>query len=223
MYLRAVEPNRVFEFGYERDELQFDLRYEALMRPLVSGGDSDLFSQGGHLDQPGHVTGWMRLRGEKIEVDCLAQRDRAWGPRRDNRQPQVAYCYGTASATNAFLAVSAIKHRGDEDRVFTGYYMHDGVWSKMSSGRARVERDDKGSGRPGRTSRPGRARSPARRRPASTVSRLFSYPYPSMVCINSLTDGNSTASECWGEDQDCWPPRRWRDYRTAERTRTAAR
>ena len=29
---------------------------------------------------------------------ALAMRDRAWGPRRDNRQMRVAYCYGTASA-----------------------------------------------------------------------------------------------------------------------------
>jgi hypothetical protein len=50
-----------------------------------------------------------------------------------------------------------------------------------------------------------------------TVSRLFSYPYPSMVCINSLTRWELNGEECWGEDQDCWPPRRWRDYRTAQR------
>jgi hypothetical protein len=214
MYLRAVEPNRVFEFGYETDEITFDLRWEAVMRPLVSGGESDLFNRGGHLDQPGHVTGVMTLRGERMEVDCFAQRDRAWGPRRDNRQPQVAYCYGTASATNAFLAVSAQKRRGDKDLVFTGYYMHDGVWAKMVSGLREVERDVKGAvaavhiegedelGR----------RLDVR---GETVSRLFDPTYPSMICINSLTRWELNGEQCWGEDQDCWPPRRWRDYRAA--------
>jgi hypothetical protein len=210
MHLRAVEPNRVFEFGYANDELQFELRYEALMRPMVSGGESDLFHSGGHLDQPGHVTGWMTLRGERIEVDCLAQRDRAWGPRRDNRQPQVAYCYGTVSADEAFLAVSAIKHRGDDDTVFTGYHMQEGVWSSMVSGRRTVERDAQGAvakvwieGKDalGRTLEAS----------GETVSRLFDFPYPSMLCINSLTRWDLRGQECWGEDQDAWPLRRWRD------------
>jgi hypothetical protein len=218
MYLRAIEPNRVFEFGYESDELKFDLRFNALMRPLLSGGESDLFNQGGHLDQPGHVTGSMVLRGERIEVDCFAQRDRAWGPRRDNRQPQVAYCYGTASATSAFLAVSALKHRGDDDLVFSGYYMHEGVWAKIVSGNRRVERDERG----GVTKVVIEAADELGRQmyaTGETVSRLFGYPYPSMLCINSLTRWDFNGQECWGEDQDCWPPRRWRDSRTAKNGR----
>jgi hypothetical protein len=214
LWFKAIEPNQVFEFGCERDELQFELRYEALTKPMVSGGGSDLFSHGGHLDQPGHVTGWMRLRGEHIDVDCLAQRDRAWGPRRDNRQPQVAYCYGTASADNAFLTVSAIKKRGDDDRVFTGYYMHDGQWALMTSGSRRVERDAQGAvSRVFIEATDELGRSIAVE--GNTVSRLFSYPYPSMLCINSLTRWELNGEECWGEDQDCWPPRRWRDTRTA--------
>ncbi|MCW2529529.1 MAG: hypothetical protein JWM76_4389 [Pseudonocardiales bacterium] len=218
MYLRAIEPNRVFEFGYASDELQFELRFEALMRPLVSGGESDLFSQGGHLDQPGHVTGWMNLQGEQIPVDCFAQRDRAWGPRRDNRQPQVAYCYGTASATDAFLAISAIKRRGDDDAVFGGYNMHDGVWAKMKSGLRTVERDDQGAVVRVHIEAVDELGRDLNVR-GETVSRLFGYPYPSMLCINSLTRWELNGVECWGEDQDAWPPRRWRDYRTAERAK----
>ena len=215
MRLRAVKPNRVFEFSFQSDELEVDLRYEALMRPLVSGGESDLFSEGGHLDQPGHVTGSMVLRGERIEVDCLAQRDRAWGPRRDNRQPRVAYEYGTASATNAFLAVSAQKKDGP-DRIFTGYYMHDGTWAKMVSGTREVERDTQG--------RPAHVRIEGEDElgrwlqvEGETVSRLFIPGYPSMLVLNSLTRWDLNGEEAWGEDQDTWSPRRWRDFRAAAR------
>uniref|UniRef100_UPI0021C020C8 DUF932 domain-containing protein n=1 Tax=Frankia gtarii TaxID=2950102 RepID=UPI0021C020C8 len=42
---RAVRPGHTYEIGYTSDELTLDLRYEALMRPLVSGGESDLFAQ----------------------------------------------------------------------------------------------------------------------------------------------------------------------------------
>jgi hypothetical protein len=34
-----------------------------------------------HLDQLGHITGELTLRGERIAVDCYSVRDRTWGPR----------------------------------------------------------------------------------------------------------------------------------------------
>jgi hypothetical protein len=34
-----------------------------------------------HLDQLGHVTGELRLDGERIALDCYSVRDRTWGPR----------------------------------------------------------------------------------------------------------------------------------------------
>jgi hypothetical protein len=159
----------------------------------------------------------MKLRGEEIAVDCFAQRDRAWGPRRDNRQPQVAYVYGTASATSAFLAVSARKRRDDtEDRVFSGYYMHDGEWALMASGTREVERDERGcvvDVRIDATDQLGR-RLQVHGEP---VSRLISSEYPSMLLVNSLTRFDLHGEEAWGEDQDTWGIRRWRDFRAEAR------
>jgi len=37
--------------------------------------------------------------------------------------------------------------------------------------------------------------------------------YPSMLCLNSLMEWDCDGWRAWGEDQDCWHPRRWRDYR----------
>jgi hypothetical protein len=34
-----------------------------------------------HLDQLGHLTGELTLRGERIPIDCYSVRDRTWGPR----------------------------------------------------------------------------------------------------------------------------------------------
>jgi hypothetical protein len=217
MTLKQIVPNRVFDFTWSSDELELELRFEALMRPLLSGGGSDLFNAGGHLDQPGRVHGRMKLRGEEIEVDCLSQRDRAWGPRRDNRQPQVAYVYGTASADSAFLAISALKKRDDTvDRVFSGYYMHEGVWAHMVSGTREVTRDDEG-----RMTRVWIDATDELGRRLQTegepVSRLISSEYPSMLLINSLTRFDLHGQDAWGEDQDTWGARRWRDFRAAAR------
>ncbi len=157
----------------------------------------------------------MKLLGEEVAVDCMAQRDRAWGPRRDNRQPRVAYVYGATSSTNAFLAVSAQK-KGGPDNIFTGYYMHEGTWAKMVSGRREVDRDALGRVAHVRidgTDELGRSLQVE----GETVSRLFITAYPSMVVINSLTRFVLNGEECWGEDQDTWSPRRWRDFKATLR------
>jgi hypothetical protein len=43
-----------------------------------------------HIDQLGHVTGELVLRGERIAIDCHSVRDRTWGPRpgHDGAQPR---------------------------------------------------------------------------------------------------------------------------------------
>jgi hypothetical protein len=119
--------------------------------------------------------------------------------------------YGAASATNAFLAVSAQK-RGGDDNIFTGYYMHDGVWARMASGHREVERDENGRVAVVRIDGTDEL---GRRLQAEgvTVSRLFIPAYPSMLVINSLTRWDLHGEEGWGEDQDTWSPRRWRDFK----------
>lgn len=215
MTLLALEAGRVYELGYDSDELKLELRYEALMRPMISRGTPP-FSVAGHLDQPGHVTGRMVLHGEEMPVDCFAMRDRAWGPRRDGRQPKVGYAYATVSAEAAFLSVS-VHRRDDLDRVSTGYLMRDGEWALLSSGTREVERDrhgrpativiraEDGLGR--QVDAVGRA-----------VSRQVFTAYPSMFCWNSLVCWEYDGVECWGEDQDVWGPRRWREYAVSLRS-----
>jgi len=208
MTVKAVDPTRVFELGYESRDLTLELRYEALMQPLVSRGTPP-FTVAGHIDQPGHVTGRMVLHGEELAVDCYAMRDRAWGPRIDGRQPKIGYSYATASADSAFLSISIDRREGDN--VSTGYLMRDGVWSRLASGTREVERDERG--RPAvvtidaadELGRRVRAR-------GTTVSRQVFTAYPSMFCWNSLARWELDGVECWGEDQDVWSPQRWRRF-----------
>jgi hypothetical protein len=209
MTINAREPGRVYDLGYDSRELQLELRYEALMRPMLSRGTPP-FSVAGHLDQPGRVTGRMVLNGEEIAVDCMAMRDRAWGPRRDGRQPKVGYAYATISETSAFLSVS-VHRRDDLDRVTTGFLMRDGTWAKLARGTRDVVRDEKG--------RPARIEIDAEDelgRPVQAVgeavSRQVFTAYPSMFCWNSLVRWTFEGQTCWGEDQDVWSPGRWREY-----------
>jgi len=213
--VKSVKPGHTFEFGYRSADLDVELRYEALMQPLLSGGESEMFHKGGHLDQPGHVTGRMKLFGEDIAVDCYAMRDRAWGPRKDRKQLRVGYSYATASANSAFLVMSYVDRAG-EDKVFNGFLMRDGTWSKVISGSRIVERDANGHvaavhvdardelGRPLITS-------------GRVLTRMVFTPYPTMLNWSGLAQWELDGQSCWGEDQDVWALPQWRDHARAVR------
>jgi hypothetical protein len=223
MWLRCIEHGRRFEFGYDRDDLRIDLRWDALMQPLLTR-QAPPYDLGSHVDQLGHVTGTMTLYGEAIPVDCFAMRDRSWGLRRNGPQAKVGYCYGTQSADDAFLAISVDRRQPDgtrRDGITGGFLMRDGVWSLLADGTRSVTRDEEG--RPAtvvidavdQLGRPLVAT-------GSTVSRQVFLAYPSMFCWNSLAQWRWGADETagcsgWGEDQDIWHPRRWRDHARALR------
>jgi hypothetical protein len=206
--LSCIEPGKTFRFGAKNADLEIDLTYEAIMKPLVTRGEPP-FNHGNHIDQPGRVRGHFVLQGEEIPVDCFAMRDRSWGIRRDGRQPQVGYCYAIASEHSAFLSISV--QRQGVDGVLTGFLMRDGVWSKLRDGTRTVERDSEG--------RPAfihvEARDALGRQLSATGearSRQVFTTYPSMFCWNSLVRWDFEGAVSWGEDQDIWHPRRWREH-----------
>jgi hypothetical protein len=57
-----------------------------------------------HLDQLGHITGEMTLRGERLAIDCYSVRDRTWGPRRAHD--------GAARPEDRARAASRVRHPG---------------------------------------------------------------------------------------------------------------
>lgn len=212
MTLVAEEPGAVYSLGYEhRDELALRLRYEAVTEPLVTDGVPPF--NHGHVDQLGRVTGTMVLHGEEIAVDCLAMRDRSWGPRREGPQPRAGYSYAGANAGTSFLAVSVDSPRSTG--IGMGFLARDGAQSHLVSGHRQVERDR--AGRP--VSLHIRAHDDAGRPLVAdgvVVSRQALVPYSSMLCWNSLVRWEVDGVTCWGEDQDVWHPRTWRRF-TAER------
>ena len=158
--------------------------------------------------------GLVREKIAQMAVDCFAMRDRSWGPRQDGRQPQVGYSYATQDEDNAWLAVTVGK--GQDYHVTTGFLVRDGVWAQMASGHREVERDEHGS--PLRytieaTDLLGRTV----RATGSMISRQVFNAYPSMFCWNALVDWSADGFRGFGEDQDCWHPRKWRQFVMARR------
>jgi hypothetical protein len=208
MRLRCLEPGRQFQFAYTNDDVSFDLRYDALMQPMLTR-EAPPFNHGTHIDQPGRVSGRMVLRGEEVAVDCIAMRDRSWGIRKPRRQPKLGYCHATAGPDSSFLTISV--ERNGIDGVIRGYLMRDGTWASVTSGSRSVERDR--LGRPAvihidAVDELGRSLEAV----GTTVSRQVFTAYPDMFCWNSLTRWDFDGGTAWGEDQDIWHPRKWRDH-----------
>jgi hypothetical protein len=137
-------------------ELQLDLIYEGLVeattaaRSISMDGITDTTGIG-HLDQPCHVTGTIRLNGTASEVDVYEVRDQRWGPRSDLRTPTLpdspdqpvggSYTYGL-SAGVSFVANTL--GGMEQTAVRGGFLVKDGELATLVSGTRTVE------GEPGR-------------------------------------------------------------------------
>ena len=113
------------------------------------------------------------------------------------------------SPDHAFLAIS-IDQQG-EDLVSSGFLQRDGERSPRGRGERGVVRDDRGHPTQitvDATDEQGRVLHAV----GNVVSRQVFTAYPSMFCWNSLVHWQLDGADAWGEDQDVWHPRKWRDF-----------
>jgi hypothetical protein len=215
-----LEPLTRYRLGFEdEDRLIADLTFEAVMEPrALRKGDSS-FKNLNHFDQFGRVTGTLVLHGETIPIDCLAMRDRSWGPRPEHRPGLSAYVTGMATPDDAFLAVT--KWNDDTYPIAYGFLIRDGRIGDLVSGRRTVERDpERGwvttitvEGR----DEFGRELHAVGRRLSGIVINRHSF-----IDSNGLIAWTINGHEGHGEDQDMWPVHRWSAFRRQARGRRPA-
>jgi len=209
--ITQVEPGMVYDLGYRfRDETDFraDLRFTGIIPPFPYPAGVPPFSASSHFDQPGHVTGRITLRGETIDVDCYAVRDRSWGPRPEHwgRTGRLSYAFGTVDQQTAFLvfcAPSSADPFTDIEAVMTGYLLRDGVTGRLVSG-IRTSRRDPADGMV-RAIALSLVDELGRRAEihGESLSRMALPRH--RVTFNSLMRWDWDGQECFGEDQDLWP------------------
>jgi hypothetical protein len=200
-----IEPLHAYRLGHrDRDWIEVDLEWRAVMKPFVSVGDDPARAR--HFDQFGRVTGSLVLHGEPIGVDCIAIRDRTWHPRSERWKDGGAYGYtnGAASAELSFL--------------HNGFLVLDGVRRDLTSERA-IQRDpDHGFIT---TVRVFGADSAGNELEAigESVSRM-AIPIPGVHAVvwTSLVHWTINGVEAWGEDQEPWPLIRWSEFRRTGKT-----
>ena len=209
--IKVLEPLTRYAIGFEDEgRLTLDLTYTAVMppRPLRKGDSS--FKHLNHFDQFGHVVGTMMLHGERIDIDCLAIRDRSWGPRPEHRPGKSAYVTGIASKDDAFLAVT--KWNDDADPIAYGFMIRDGETGDLVSGRRIVERDP-ATGWVRRIVIEGRdefgrpLHAEGERLSGIVINRH------SFIDSNGLIGWSINGKAGHGEDQDMWPVHRWSEFR----------
>ncbi|MGV0793290.1 DUF7065 domain-containing protein [Mycolicibacterium sp. XJ1819] len=210
LFLRQREPNSGYDFGIVNDEIDADLSFQAIAPPLITvPKPRPPFTDAYHVDQPGRVTGTLRLRGAPMTVDCILMRDRSWGKRPDLRGVKAGYDYAYRDAEDGFMGLSL--DRG-EDRVVSGFIWRDGELSKAAGGSRRVHR--KGNGMPAAidievVDELGR-RVTAH---GEVLSQFTNLVYPSMLVHQSLVAWDYAGTTVFAEDQDVWDPVQWRAFR----------
>ncbi len=210
LFLKQLVPTRSYAFGVSNDEIDADLRFDAIAEPLLTvPKPRPPFTGAYHVDQPGHVTGTLRLHGVEMAVDCRLMRDRSWGRRPDLRGVKAGYDYAFGSETDGFLGLSL--DRG-EDRVVMGFILRDGEMSKAVGGRRHVHRGQDGTPEAidiEVTDALGRTVTAS----GVVVSQFSNLVYPSMLVHQSLVRWEYDDYTVHAEDQDVWDPVQWRAFR----------
>ena len=217
--IRVIEPCTSYQLGYEDgDRLKASLRFDAVMPPEPMRSTKSTYGAAHHFDQIGRVTGHILLHGERIDIDCLAMRDRTWGRRPEDRPRQAAYVTGIATAEHAFLAVT--NTRGEGDLVAFGFLRRDGRTVSLVEGERVVARDPRTGWITRVEIHATDAQGRSLRAVGEPVSRIV-LNHHTFIDVNSLIRWDIDGEIAWGEDQDMWPVHRWAQMRRAVAAKAA--
>lgn len=230
------EPLQSFRFRYanaahglyENDACEIDLTWEAIAPPHDSGLPSGQDEWGhGHYEQPGRMRGSIEVRGETIEIDGPAERDRSWGRRRVAGNPRGCFPWAvTEDSGFHVLAIGDSPPDEDDgmgpDKIITGWHLKDGEMGSITSGERRIlERGP--DGRPLRTSVSatdslGRELRAEGRTTNMLVWNGYSYLFQWWAQVEWQFDGQTA----YGEEQDWWPLQQARQFMRARQDQRVA-
>ena len=136
--VRVEQPQRQYRLAYDQPQFKLDLQWTGIEPPHhflgmeieATGMTADNRM---HLEQMGRATGWLELRGERMEVDCYALRDTSWGVRQMDGVKRGSYFWAIHDDDNAFHA--QVMGEGDEMRVVGGFLKLDGKTRSLVGGK----------------------------------------------------------------------------------------
>ncbi|HKT73880.1 MAG TPA: hypothetical protein VJQ47_13395 [Steroidobacteraceae bacterium] len=218
--IRVREPLTRYDLTYtDADRIDLRLTFDAVMPPRRLSSKHSAFGSANHFDQIGRVTGRVVLHGAEIGVDCLAMRDRSWGPRPEHRPRQSAYVTGIASAEHSFLAVTSSD--GRNETITYGFLTRDGVTHDLVAGARKVRRDPANGWAAEieitAVDEMGRKLCARGRRLSGMIINRHTF-----IDSNGLFEWDIDGHTGHGEDQDLWIVHRWAQMRRRSRNAGAA-
>lgn len=206
--LRAIEPGLQYSMSFRNAVAELDMHFTAQFPPeeTTTEGAADFFN--GHVDQSGHYSGSLRLRGREHTIDCWGIRDRSWGPRVLGDDIRLGYFHGQ-SKDIAFLGYST--PGGETENVFKGYLLLDGKKLPLKSGSRKVRhRNGRLAGIQASLEDTGGRRIEITGRP---LNRFVYLPYANFVCVLCLMAWETPFGTIYGEEQDAWSIELWKARR----------
>lgn len=139
-HVHCVEPLSVYRITHRSEHVELDLEFRAVMEanPVAPEESPGMFL--GHLEQPGRMTGRVRLRDRWSDVDCGSVRDRSWGPRTMRPGLRLGNAHGTSTDGRGFFTYVQAGSSGAEP-ITSGYWLADGRAARIVGGERRVELD----------------------------------------------------------------------------------
>lgn len=200
-----LEPLARYRIRHTGPHSTLDLTFDAIMPPNPVAPEESPGMFAGHFEQPGRVSGRLRLEDRELEIDCYTIRDRSWGPRSMPDELRLGNAHGTADGTGFFLYVNPTAE--GVERITSGYWLRDGVAAALVDGVRETELRD---GMPvavsfeavdaaGRTLR---ARGACKNVMASNAGN-------GVYAVLNLVRWETEAGVLWGENHDVWSENAW--------------
>jgi len=137
-HLECVEPLKAYRIRHQSEKVDLDMTFRALMEPNPVSAEESPGMFEGHFEQPGQVTGHIRLRGDHHTINCATVRDRSWGPRTMRPGIRIGNAHGTSADGWAFFAYVNPDDSGIE-RITGGYWQRDEKAGRLVSSERHTE------------------------------------------------------------------------------------
>jgi len=199
-------PGQQYGIRFTHPDCAFDVTFDALMPPVAVAPEESPGMYQGHIDQPGHVHGTMRLRGADFAIDCHASRDRSWGPR--HARSDVRMGNGHSTAKDFFFFVYIITNARGEEIITGAYVMHGGKLANITRGSRVIEWEGDRARRVTMRFEDSEQRSFEVVGVCANQRNLMSSPnlYVILNLIEWFIDGKPVG---WGESHDVWSQEAW--------------
>jgi hypothetical protein len=131
--VKVLEPLTRYAIGYDKEGVKIDLVWDAIgpMHEFKTKNAGQQKTAKFHIEQPGRMTGMIRLDARDIAIDCFSMRDTSYGVRDYESLASGCYFWGI-SPKSAFHAIAM--GDGTKQQVIGGFIWKDGEMSSLVSG-----------------------------------------------------------------------------------------